>query len=93
MRHLPTTSTIAAIVIATVLFGGRAEAQNYPWCAQYGGGMGGIISCGFVSYDQCMGTVRGMGGFCILNNTYVPPPGPHSGPAARGYRVPVQKPS
>jgi hypothetical protein len=55
----------------------RAEAQNYPWCAQYGGRMGGAMNCGFVSFDQCMLTVRGMGGFCMANNTYQPPGSAH----------------
>jgi len=54
----------------------RAQAQNYPWCAQYSGDMGGAMNCGFVSFDQCMATVRGIGGFCIQNNTYQPPAGP-----------------
>ena len=65
----------AATVLAT-----PATAQNYPWCAQYSGGAagGGGMNCGFVSFDQCMATVRGMGGFCIQNNTYVRPPGPHA---------------
>lgn len=60
----------------------RAEAQNYPWCAQYGGRMGGSMNCGFVSFDQCMLTVRGMGGFCMANNTYQPP-----GPAHQSHRT------
>lgn len=53
-----------------------AKAQNYPWCAQYGGSFGDTQNCGFVSYPQCMATLSGMGGFCVPNNTYVPPPGP-----------------
>lgn len=65
-----------AVAIATLLLGSRAEAQNYPWCAQYSGGMGGAMNCGFVSFEQCMATVRGMGGFCLANNRYVPPAGP-----------------
>jgi hypothetical protein len=52
-----------------------AKAQNYPWCAQYSDDFGGSMNCGFVSFDQCMLTVRGMGGFCIVNNTYQPPRG------------------
>jgi hypothetical protein len=51
----------------------RAEAQNYPWCAEYSGDSGGAMNCGFVSYDQCMLTVRGMGGFCVVNTQYHPP--------------------
>jgi Protein of unknown function (DUF3551) len=65
-----------AIAVAAILTGSRAEAQNYPWCAYYGGAMSGSTNCGFVSFDQCMNTVRGIGGSCELNNTYVPPAGP-----------------
>ena len=73
------------ILTATTMLGTIAEAQNYPWCAQYSGGVdGGGMNCGFISFDQCMATVRGMGGFCMQNNTYVPPPGPH--PPIRGSR-------
>ena len=47
----------------------------YPWCAQYGGGHQGINSvvCSFVSFGQCMATVRGLGGFCIENSDPPPP--------------------
>ena len=44
---------------------------EYPWCAQYSDGdMGGGRNCGFVSYEQCMQTSRGMGGFCERNLFY-----------------------
>jgi hypothetical protein len=49
-----------------------ANAQNYPWCAQYTGSMGGSINCGFTSFAQCQADVSGIGGFCIRNNTYRP---------------------
>jgi hypothetical protein len=49
-----------------------AEAQNYPWCAIYGTGFEGK-NCGFVSFEQCLATVSGIGGFCMENNTYQPP--------------------
>jgi hypothetical protein len=42
------------------------------------------MNCGFVSFNQCLATVSGIGGFCIQNNTYRPPPGPH--PSARVQR-------
>jgi hypothetical protein len=47
----------------------KAEVY-YPWCAQYGGGEFGIASivCSFTSHEQCMATVRGMGGFCVRNS-------------------------
>ena len=68
-----------AILGTTSMLGTSAQARNYPWCAQY---CGGGLNCGFVSFAQCMATVRGMGGFCIHNNLYQPPPGPHR---RRGY--------
>ena len=38
MRHL---LLALGILCGTVLSGTAANAQNYPWCAQYGGRMGG----------------------------------------------------
>ena len=47
-----------------------AKAQNDPWCAHIDFGSDEAVNCGFISFDQCMATVRGMGGFCMANNTY-----------------------
>jgi hypothetical protein len=65
------------LLAATVANSTQATAQNYPWCAQYSGSFGDTVNCGFVSFEQCMATVRGMGGFCDRNNRYQPaaPPG------------------
>ncbi len=72
-----------ALLAAAAGFGSPAQAQNYPWCAEYGGGdMGGATNCGFTTYEQCMETLRGMGGFCNQNTQYQPPPGPHASPRA-----------
>jgi hypothetical protein len=68
----------------TIVLGTTAEAQNYPWCAQYGNGTGGSMNCSFVNFNQCLATVRGIGGFCIQNNTYVSPSARH--PAIRALR-------
>ena len=57
-----------------------AAAIEYPWCAQYSGRGGGGRNCGFVSFEQCMETVRGMGGFCERNLFYT---GPTERPANR----------
>ncbi len=62
-----------ALLLATAAICGPAEAQNYPWCAQYTGNMGGSMNCGFSTYAQCMADVSGLGGFCITNNRYQPP--------------------
>jgi hypothetical protein len=66
-----------AVIAASVALGTPAQAQNYPWCAEYsGGGLGGGTNCGFVNFAQCMATVSGIGGFCSVNTQYTPPPGP-----------------
>jgi hypothetical protein len=48
---------------------------TYPWCAYYGtpDGVGGT-NCGFVSWQQCMATVSGIGGWCRQNPRYTNPP-------------------
>ncbi len=74
---------LSAVYIAAVATGTRAEAQNYPWCAQYSDGMGGASNCGFTTFQQCLDTVRGIGGFCNPNTQYVPPPGPRPASGAR----------
>ena len=64
--------------------GNRAEAQNYPWCLHYGTGFSGM-NCGFTTFQQCLDTVTGIGGFCMQNNTYQPPQFPR--PIARRART------
>jgi Protein of unknown function (DUF3551) len=69
----------AAIAAATSIFGAPAHAQNYPWCAQYSDGpLGGATNCGFVSFQQCLATVTGIGGFCVRNTLYQPSAPPHA---------------
>jgi uncharacterized protein DUF3551 len=79
---------LLGVYIAAVAVGTRAEAQNYPWCAQYSGGDmgGGGTNCGFTTFQQCLDTVSGIGGFCERNTQYQPPPGPH--PSSRARRRP-----
>ncbi|MGH6670725.1 MAG: DUF3551 domain-containing protein [Xanthobacteraceae bacterium] len=71
------------IVVGACAICESAAAQNYPWCAYYGGHEGSGTNCGFTSYEQCMQTLSGMGGFCARNTQYIPPPGPHPAPAVR----------
>ena len=63
-------------LVAAVLIQPRSgEAAPYwPWCSQYGPPTG-IQSCAFSSYEQCMQTVWGIGGYCYTN-PYGPPPAP-----------------
>jgi hypothetical protein len=80
-RPLVLPVVFAELIVVALASAGRAQAQNYPWCAQYSGDMGGAMNCGFVSFDQCMADVRGIGGFCVQNNTYLPPVAARSAPA------------
>jgi hypothetical protein len=73
---------LLSIFMAMAVLNGPSNAQNYPWCAIYSGGMGGGgTNCGFTTFEQCMETARGLGSLCQPNTQYQPPPGPH--PLAR----------
>jgi hypothetical protein len=59
-----------ALIAAAVTLATAAHAQNYPWCAIYSeGAAGGGTNCGFVSYEQCMETARGLGSFLLPEHT------------------------
>jgi hypothetical protein len=67
---------IVAICVGFIGMGKSADAQNYPWCAHLGTGFDST-NCGFTTFQQCMETVSGIGGFCMENNTYQPSAGLH----------------
>lgn len=68
---------LAVAMAGAATLAAPAQAQNYPWCAQYGGNTGGAMNCGFSTHRQCMADISGIGGFCMRNNTYRPPGGHH----------------
>jgi len=74
MRLLLLVLAICAGLVGT---GKSAEAQNYPWCAHLGTGFEST-NCGFTSFQQCMATVSGIGGFCQPNTEYQLSSGPRS---------------
>ena len=66
--------TMATMLIAAgwLLIGGNASnAQTYPWCAIYNDKYG-AWNCGFVTFEQCLATVRGIGGICGQNPAFQP---------------------
>lgn len=67
---------LGATVVAALAAGVRpSEARPwYPWCAQYAD-RSGITECAFVTFQQCLATVSGIGGSCV-QNWYPPPAGP-----------------
>ena len=82
MSKLWLSLTVFAVLgAADLLMPPASHAEPYKWCAQYGGRDGGGRNCGFVTYDQCMQTIRGMGGFCERNAFYT---GPEERRAPRG---------
>ena len=57
------TIVLVAIGLAgTALTATSADAR--PWCGTF---RLGSTSCGYSSSDECMATVRGLGGFCYPN--------------------------
>lgn len=64
---------VLAAVFAAILGVTPARAVEYPWCANFHEGAG--TNCGFTSYEQCMLTARGSGGFCAPNDNYTGPAG------------------
>jgi hypothetical protein len=64
---------LLAALTAPALAPSAARANiEYPWCAAYGGTMGGASNCGFTTWEQCMATVSGIGGSCEPNQFYRP---------------------
>jgi Protein of unknown function (DUF3551) len=73
---------VGLVALSAALFGDvrPSEATPWrPWCAIYATNSIGH-ECLFSSYEQCMATVRGIGGFCQQNVN--PPP---AGPRRRGH--------
>lgn len=55
---------IAPLVAAHDSF--AQSAYDYPWCAVYTKTTG-ATSCYYTSFQQCLATMRGIGGTCIRN--------------------------
>jgi hypothetical protein len=64
-------SILAAMALPMLAAPRPAEAAPYwPWCSRYL--EEAQESCAFATYEQCMASVRGIGGFCYRNPS--PPP-------------------
>jgi uncharacterized protein DUF3551 len=72
MRHAFHALGALLILIAIAANVTVAKAQNYPWCGHIDGGSDDAVNCGFASYEQCMATIRGEGGYCEANTLYQP---------------------
>src|ERR1700722_8291911 len=66
---------ILSLVIANAALMSAAEpasaqsAYSYPWCARMGS-RNGPTSCYYTSYQQCLTTLSGIGGYWLLPRLY-----------------------
>ena len=59
--------TVAGAGVLDARTAARADWQQLaPWCAALGGRDGGN-DCGYYTFEQCMATARGLGGYCSPN--------------------------
>ena len=57
------------LLIAAIALDARREAAA-QWCAYYDAY---TYTCGFVSFNQCLATISGVGGACRRDYNYQPP--------------------
>jgi len=77
------TLAVLAVVIAASSLNARdanAQGRYWPWCSRYGWS----TVCGFATFQQCLESVSGAGGFCQPN--MMPPPVPVRATAKRKHR-------
>jgi hypothetical protein len=80
-------------ILFAALWSGGAEADPYPWCAEYtGGGLGGSSNCYFMTLDQCRATIAGVGGSCTQNPFYTGPPVSQQQQQPPGWSQPQRRP-
>jgi hypothetical protein len=56
------------LLTALALASSPVAAQNAPWCfSESGNRASGAVTCAFYSFEQCLETLRGIGGSCAPN--------------------------
>jgi hypothetical protein len=70
------TAALALAAVTTMTPLAANAAPYWPWCSRYDDrDIGGLYSGAFTTWEQCMDTVRGIGGVCV-RNPYPPAPTP-----------------
>jgi hypothetical protein len=70
----PILMALTALAALAAFTPTSAYADQYKWCAEYGGMEGGGgRNCGFVTLEQCRATISGIGGWCEPNPFYTGP--------------------
>jgi Protein of unknown function (DUF3551) len=84
MRRTCFVAFMLATIATAIALTSVAHADQYKWCAVYGGDRGGGgTNCGFITYKQCMDTISGTGGYCTENQFYTGPAGQARKPKRR----------
>jgi hypothetical protein len=65
MQKLAISGAVATLMLIAAA---PSQAREYPWCARYDWT---TTNCGFVSFQQCLATISGIGGRCEPNPRYV----------------------
>jgi len=60
---------IAVALVGEIRAGSAQSPTSYPWCARVGQ-RDGPTSCYYKSYEQCMTTLSGIGGYCYRSPYY-----------------------
>jgi hypothetical protein len=64
---LAAPAALGAVSLAFLVLGGSAQARERvlpSWCAEYSLNSG-LTECAFFTFEQCLASVRGVGGYCI----------------------------
>jgi hypothetical protein len=79
---------IAVVPLGKIQAVSAQSPTSYPWCARFfNGAVPGTTSCYFGSYERCLTTLSGIGGYCYRSPYYhaapitAPPVNQNSGPA------------
>jgi hypothetical protein len=79
------TFTAAATIATVLLINVDGPAQATPWCAWFTG-YSYNYDCSYYTFEQCLATINGVGGYCARNVYPEPPlypPGPYRKKAPR----------
>ena len=63
---------LVGMLAATTMLDARSTASAAPWCAWF---TRSFYDCSYYTFEQCLATISGIGGWCQPNTTYVPPAG------------------
>ena len=70
------TLIVIATLAITLVIDARGSVQAAPWCAWLSDYRGFLQDCSYYTFEQCLATIRGNGGYCDRNLHAEPLPYP-----------------